>query len=267
MTIADLGYEGLEILCDIPHAYPPKFMEGNQIKLIKNLLSKCNLQISNLNAFTLYGINDVYHPSWIEEDNELRLLRVKHTIDCIQIAKELGAKSISTEPGGPIECIGSLDNNNYNNREQLETLFVEGLKIAAQVAEENGILILVEPEPNLLIENSRQFLDIIKTINSKSVKLNFDIGHFYCVREDPARLIYELSDYIEHFHLADISEERVHNHLIPGHGSIDFHSVFKAIKGIGYKGFVTVELYPYQENPQATAKIAHEYLKRIITET
>jgi sugar phosphate isomerase/epimerase len=263
MTIAGIGYEGLEILCDIPHLYPPKVMEGNQIKIIKNLLSKCNLQISNLNAFTLYGINDVYHPSWIEEDKKLRLLRIKHTIACIQIAKEIGAKSISTEPGGPIESICSPN----NNRKRLQTLFVEGLKMAAQVAEQNGILILVEPEPNLLIENSRQFLDIIKTVDSKSVKLNFDIGHFYCVREDPATLIYELSDYIEHFHLADISKERVHNHLIPGNGSIDFHSVFKAINGIGYKGFVTVELYPYQENPQAVAKTAYEYLKGIIMET
>jgi sugar phosphate isomerase/epimerase len=263
MTIAGIGYEGLEILCDIPHLYPPKFMEGNQIKIIKNLLSKCNLQISNLNAFTLYGINDVYHPSWIEEDEELRLLRIKHTIACIQIAKEIGSKSISTEPGGPMESISSLN----SNRKRLQTLFVEGLKIAAQVAEQNGISILVEPEPNLLIENSRQFLDIIKTVDSKSVKLNFDIGHFYCVREDPARLIYELSDYIEHFHLADISKERVHNHLIPGIGSIDFHSVFKAINGIGYKGFVTVELYPYQENPQEVAKTAYEYLQGIIAET
>jgi sugar phosphate isomerase/epimerase len=263
MTIAGIGYEGLEILCDIPHLYPPNFMEGNQIKIIKNLLSKCNLQISNLNAFTLYGINDVYHPSWIEEDKELRLLRIKHTIDCIHIAKEIGAKSISTEPGGPIESICSLN----DNRKRLQTLFVEGLKMAAQVAEQNGISILVEPEPNLLIENSRQFLDIIKTVDSKSVKLNFDIGHFYCVREDPARLIYELSDYIEHFHLADISKERVHNHLIPGNGSIDFHSVFKAINGIGYKGFVTVELYPYQENPQTVAKTAYEYLKGIIMQT
>ena len=67
-----------------------------------------------------------------------------------------------------------------------------------------------------------------------------------------------MADYIEHFHLADIATDRVHNHLIPGKGSIDFRSVFQAINEIGYKGFVTVELYPYQDNPvyAATASLS-----------
>ena len=121
--------------------------------------------------------------------------------------------------------------------------------LAEKVAQECGIKILVEPEPGLLLENSRQFLAFIKDINSDSVGLNFDIGHFYCVREDPAKLVYELSDYIGHFHLADISINRIHNHLMPGKGAIDFKSVFGAIDKVGYKGFVTVELYPYQDNP------------------
>jgi sugar phosphate isomerase/epimerase len=96
----------------------------------------------------------------------------------------------------------------------------------------------------LPLENSTEFLDFIKNVDSDYVKLNFDIGHFYCVMEDPGNLVYRLADYIEHFHLADIATNRVHHHLIPGQGSIDFRSVFKAIIEIGYKGFVTVELYP-----------------------
>ncbi len=99
--IAKIGYKGVEILCDIPHAYPPEFSK-DQTKKIRNLISDLNIGISNLNAFTLFAIGDVYHPSWIEPDNKLREMRVKHTIDCIFLAKNLGAKNLSTEPGGPI---------------------------------------------------------------------------------------------------------------------------------------------------------------------
>ena len=99
--IAKIGYKGVEILCDIPHAYPPEFSK-DQAKKIRNLISDLNIGISNLNAFTLFAIGDVYHPSWIENDNKLREIRVKHTIDCIYLAKNLGAKNLSTEPGGPI---------------------------------------------------------------------------------------------------------------------------------------------------------------------
>jgi sugar phosphate isomerase/epimerase len=131
------------------------------------------------------------------------------------------------------------------------------------VAEEEDVMLLVEPEPGLLLENSRQFKRFMKGINSDHVRLNFDIGHFYCVGEDPAELVHELSDYTEHFHLADIASTRVHNHLIPGKGSIDFRSVLDAIDDIGYNGFVTVELYPYQENPVQAASEAFNYLLNI----
>lgn len=253
--IAKIGYGGVEILCDVPHAYPSAFGDG-QIRSLKSTLASCNVQISNLNAFTLYAIGDVYRPSWIEDDGHAREARVQHTIDCIRLAKKTGAKHLSTEPGGPVPQSADL--------QELEQMFSAGLARAAEVAEEEDVRVLIEPEPGLLIENSRQFRQFMTKIGSDHVGLNFDIGHFYCVNEDPAKLVYELSDYIAHFHLADIASSRVHNHLIPGRGSIDFRPAFDAMDDIGYDGFVTVELYPYQESPVEAAREAYEYLCSII---
>jgi sugar phosphate isomerase/epimerase len=42
--------------------------------------------------------------------------------------------------------------------------------------------------------------------------------------------------------------------------AIDFRQVFRAIEGTGYGGFVTVELYPYQDDPVSAARDAFEYL-------
>ncbi len=246
----------MELLCDTPHAYPPDFGE-ERIRSIRDLLSSYSLRVSNLNAFTLYAIGDVYHPSWIEESEKLRELRIKHTIDCLHLAKKIGVKNISTLPGGP------MVNVDRKNIPQLEKLFIEGLLRASKTAEKEDVKILVEPEPSLFLENSTQFKNLMNKVNSEYVKLNFDIGHFFCVGEDPTKLVYELSDYAEHFHLADIAESRIHNHLIPGHGAIDFESVFNAINEIGYGGFITVELYPYQSNPIEAAKKAFDYLRDI----
>lgn len=256
--IAKIGYSAAEILCDVPHAYPPNFGNG-QIKSLKSTLESCGLQISNLNAFTLYAIGDVYHPSWIEDDVHARDLRIRHTIDCIRLAKELGAKNLSTEPGGPVE----QQPLHTDDAHKLE-IFLTGLARAADVAEEQDVKLLVEPEPGLLIENSRQFMRFMEKIDSTHIGLNFDIGHFYCVNEEPAKLVCELSGYISHFHLADIASNRVHNHLIPGMGSIDFRPIFDAMDDIGYDGFVTVELYPYQDNPVQAAREAYDYLCKIM---
>jgi sugar phosphate isomerase/epimerase len=274
--IKKIGYEGVEILCDIPHAYPP-YLEEEDILSIKESVSSNEMQVSNLNAFTLYAITDVYHPSWIERDVRLRELRIEHTNNCLNLAKSIGARNISTEPGGPVKTDYNKDinldndkgriNDNAINRydlHRMEDLFIEGINRSAEIAKSCGVKVLVEPEPGLLIENSEQFLTFVNKIHSDWVGLNFDIAHFFCVREDPADLIYRLARYIGHFHLADISYTRVHNHLIPGHGAIDFLSIFKAISEIKYNGFVTVELYPYQDDPFSAAKTSYEYLSNII---
>jgi sugar phosphate isomerase/epimerase len=281
--IAKLGYGGVEILCDIPHAYPPHFKEDH-IRSFKKTLASSDIQISNLNAFTLFAIGDTYHPSWID-DNRRREMRIQHTIECIRLAKKIGAKHLSTEPGGPVKMLASSSSLSSSSSppspappeeqpqqrqqpldvDRLEEIFLDGLARVAQIAEEDDVKVLIEPEPGLLIENSRQFKKLMtKILNPKYIRLNFDIGHFYCVNEDPAKVVLELSDYIEHFHLADIADTRIHNHLIPGRGAIDFRSVFDAIDDIGYRGFVTVELYPYQDNPIEAAKEAYDYLCNIM---
>jgi sugar phosphate isomerase/epimerase len=266
--IAKVGYSGVEILCDIPHAYAPSFKD-DQVRSLKKTLALSNMQISNLNAFTLYAIGDTYHPSWIDDSRELR---IEHTIECIRLAKRIGAKHLSTEPGGPVvapplpsSSQQQQEQQQYQDISRFEKIFLDGLTRVTKMAEEEDIKVLIEPEPGLLIENSRQFKNFVTKIkNSKYIRLNFDIGHFYCVKEDPAKVVYELSDYIEHFHLADIAHTRIHNHLIPGKGSIDFRSVFDAMDDIGYRGFVTVELYPYQDNPIYAAKEAYSYLCSIM---
>ena len=265
--IAKVGYSGVEILCDIPHAYAPSFKD-DQVRSLKKTLALSNMQISNLNAFTLYAIGDTYHPSWIDDRREMR---IEHTIECIRLAKRIGAKHLSTEPGGPVvapplpSSSQQQEQQQYQDISRFEKIFLDGLIRVTKMAEEEDIKVLIEPEPGLLIENSRQFKNFVTKINnSKYIRLNFDIGHFYCVNEDPAKVVYELSDYIEHFHLADIAHTRIHNHLIPGKGSIDFRSVFDAMDDIGYRGFVTVELYPYQDNPIYAAKEAYSYLCSIM---
>jgi sugar phosphate isomerase/epimerase len=173
----------------------------------------------------------------------------------LTLARELGAKCITTEPGGPLEPGQSFASG--------LKLFVEMLKPVIAQAEKEGVLLLIEPEPGLLIETADQFLELMKHIDSPAVGLNFDIGHAYCVGDDPATTIPRVAKYIRHFHLEDIAATRVHHHLVPGEGAIDFAATFQAIRQIGYDGWVTIELYPYVDDPDAAARTALERVEKI----
>lgn len=251
--LADIGYKGIEIMADIPHAYPPDLKEGD-ISAIKSALDRKQMEISNINTFMLWAEGDTWHPSWIEKDFVLREKRVAHTRRCIELAAELGVRTISTEPGGPLDSL--------TEAEGLE-IFKAGLEAVQDLAREKDVRVLIEPEPGLLIENSEQFLCFYDGLDKDIFGLNFDIGHFFCVNENPAELISKLQHCSHHYHLEDIAASRVHHHLLPGEGDIDLHRVLSEINHTDYAGFVTVELYPYEDQPAKTAEKALTYLKKL----
>jgi sugar phosphate isomerase/epimerase len=257
--LARIGYAGVEVMADVPHAWPA-YLLAEQKQALRDALAQNNLRISNVNAFMMHAVNDprqkYWHPSWIEPDRHYRQIRIDHTKRALTLAKELGAPNITTEPGGPLEPGQSW--------QAALKLFVEMLEPVAEHAEKEGVLLLVEPEPGLLIETTEQFLEFMAHIDSPAVGMNYDIGHAYCVGDDPATTIPRAAKHIRHFHLEDIAASRVHQHLIPGEGAIDFAATLKAIQGIGYDGWITIELYPYISDPDHAARTALERVKEIL---
>ena len=73
-----------------------------------------------------------------------------------------------------------------------------------------------------------------------------------------------MAPHTRHYHFEDIAASRVHQHLIPGHGAIDFAATLRQIAETGYSGWITVELYPYIENPDDAARQARQYLVEIM---
>jgi sugar phosphate isomerase/epimerase len=258
--LAAIGYAGLEIMADVPHAWPAFLLE-EQKQVIRDALARNQLAISNINAFMMHAVNDsrqrYWHPSWIEPDRHYRQIRIDHTKRALTLARELGATCITTEPGGPVEPGASW--------QAALKLFVEMIKPVADHAEKEGVLLLVEPEPGLLIETADQFLEFMQHIDSPAIGMNFDVGHSYCVSDDPATTIPRVARYIKHFHLEDIAATRVHQHLIPGEGVIDFAATLKAIRAINYQDWITIELYPYAENPDEAATLAYRRVTELLS--
>jgi sugar phosphate isomerase/epimerase len=260
--LARIGYSGVEIMADVPHAWPA-WMLDEQKQGLRDALAANHLAIANVNGFMMHAVNDsrqrYWHPSWIEPDRHYRQIRIDHTRRVLTLARELGAPCITTEPGGPV-----APGESWAAALQL---FVEMIKPVAEHAEKEGVLLLVEPEPGLLIETVDQFLEFMQHMDSPAVGMNFDIGHAYCVGDDPATTIPRVAQFIRHFHLEDIAATRVHQHLVPGEGAIDFAAAFRAIRAIGYEGWVTIELYPYMDDPDAAARTALQRVKEILAKS
>src|SRR3954462_8089006 len=137
-AIARIGYGGVELMADVPHAYPQN-MDAQRTARLRDRLKQLGLSVSNVNAFTLFACGDTYHPTWIEDDQAKRQVRIEHTLKSVEVAKAFGAKTISLQPGGPL--IGTTI-----TRELAGERFAEGLRQVIPAAKAAGITLGIEPE-------------------------------------------------------------------------------------------------------------------------
>lgn len=254
--IAQIGYRGIELLADVPHAWPAGLLP-ERVEAIRRALDEAKLTISNINAFMMNAVADprqpYWHPGWTDPDPHYRAIRREHTKRSLRLAANLGAPHITTEPGGHLAA--------GQTRAAAGDIFYDELMPCVEVAESLSIGLLIEPEPELLIERFDEYLEFVARIDSPHVGLNFDVGHAYCVGEDPQDWIPRMAPHTVHYHLEDIAATRVHQHLIPGHGAIDFDATLAAIRATGYDGWLTVELYPYGDAPDEAAREAKQFLE------
>ena len=254
--IAALGYGGLELLADVPHAWPAGLLPERR-RAIREALDRHRLAISNVNAFMMNAVADsrspYWHPSWIEPDPHYRAIRREHTKRALALAKELGAASIQTEPGGPLAAGQSWHDG--------AAVFYDEIMPCVELAGRLEVLLLIEPEPGLLIERFDQYLEMAGRIDSPWLGLNFDIGHAYCVGEEPQDWVPRMAAHTRHYHLEDMAATREHRHLVPGGGAIDLPAVLREIINTGYQGWVTVELYPYLDDPDEAGREAKEFIE------
>ena len=259
--IAEIGYDGLELMADVPHAWPAGLLDGPK-EAIREAMDRNRLMFSNVNAFMMNAIADhrqpYWYPSFIEPDEGYRRVRIDHTRRALTLCAELGAPHITTEPGGPIAP--------GQTRAEAVDLFVEALKPLAEHAESLGVGLLIEPEPGLLVETTDEYLEIADRVASPAIGLNFDVGHAYCMAEDLTAQVAKMAGHTKHYHLEDIAATRVHHHLVPGLGAIDFAAVVAAIRATGYAGWLTVELYPNVADPDGAAREALRVLGPLVAD-
>ena len=143
--IAAIGYRGIELLADVPHAWPAGLLPERR-EAIRRAISDHGLTISNINAFMMNAVGDprqpYWHPGWTDPDPHYRAIRREHTKRALQLAADLGAPHITTEPGGFLAP--------DQTREQAADIFYEELMPCVELASKLQVGLLIEPEPELV---------------------------------------------------------------------------------------------------------------------
>lgn len=256
--IAEIGFDGIEILADIPHVNPLRATARTADRVAARLCRR-GLAVSNVNANTNLALSRLdpegFRPSLLETDESARRLRVEYIRRTIDFAAWIGAPcvaiSVGRSPGGPAR--------------ELRARLLRGLEAVLAHADLRRVDIGIEYEPGHYVESCRGLLRLLRAAGHPRLGANLDIGHAACAGENIPATIRRLRGRIWNLHIEDI-RGRTHRHLVPGLGEIDFAAAFRALLRCGYRGFVTLELYPYKARPSWAGRRGLEHLKRLAGE-
>jgi hydroxypyruvate isomerase len=122
--------------------------------------------------------------------------------------------------------------------------FVGNLKGAAAKLKAAGIRLLIEPIntrdiPNFFLSRTAQAVEIIKSVGSDNLFLQYDVYHMQIMEGDLTKTIERHLPLIAHMQIADPPARNE-----PGTGEINFSYLFKQIDKLGYSGWIGCEYKP-----------------------
>ena len=258
--IREAGFAGVEILADVPHAYPER-IDGAYVANIRKLLDATGLAVSNINANCTFGYwkdappEPYFEPSLISPNEKHRGDRARLLMKTIDFARDIGAKNISITSG---RMLGGMPPDRAAEQFAIE------MKPLLDHAERADVNIGIECEPGLMLEWIDELCDWIDRLGSRRLGANLDIGHSQVMGESIPDVVRKLGSRIWNLHVEDIPG-RKHYHMIPGEGTLDWTGLRDALREIDYQRFLTVELYTHTADPMTAARKSYEFLHRLIS--
>jgi protein FrlC len=241
--LAKMGYKGVDFWGGRPHAFCDDISSERAVEL-KKVLSDNGMVIP------VFIPAQFRYPTHIASPYaEVRAKSVEYIKKSIDASLALGCKNVSLCPGH------SLYGQGYEGG--ISSL-VESCGKIMDYAGSVGATMYMEPahpaETDLLVTVS-DTVRFIKNNKFDGMGVCLDTGHCFVNKEslgDGVRMISE-NKMPMHIHIDD-NGGMSDDHKVPGEGSINFEPFFRALKEVGYDGFITAELgWGYTTEPDAAA--------------
>lgn len=226
---AELGFPAIEF-------WP---WQGKDLDALASLCDETGLDVAQFTAWGFRpGLNDPKnHDRFVEAIQ--KGCEVAHQLKCQKM----------TVVGG--------DDQPGMTQQQMHENIITGLKRAAPIAEEQDVMLILEPM-NIRVDHkghclygSPDAVRICREVGSSHVKINWDLYHMQISEGDLCRRLREGFDQVGYLQLADNPGRNE-----PGTGEVCYNRVLKEAHDLGYRGFVGLECRPKEGEELAAQRVA-----------
>jgi sugar phosphate isomerase/epimerase len=245
---AKLGYDGLEI-APFTLAKTVGEITAQQRRQIRQTAERLGVALCGLH-WLLAKTEGLYlnHP-----DTRTRERTARYLCDLVDCCADLG---------GEILVLGSPQQRNVLpglTPQQAWDLAAQTLAGAVRRAETHGVVICLEPLPPAetnFINTAAEAIRFARQFQSEAMKIILDVKAMCSEPEPIPQIIRQSWPHFAHFHAND------KNLKGPGFGEVDFGPIAAALGEVGYDGWVSVEVFKFEEGPEAIASRSLECLRQ-----
>jgi L-ribulose-5-phosphate 3-epimerase len=132
---------------------------------------------------------------------------------------------------------------------------VEIVSKICEICGKNNVYLAIEPSGSCFIKDYFMWEKLSNLVNSDFLRVNYDPANILWAERDPVEGVYFLRENIVHTHAKNIifnneelgykeGESKISVRDVPADkGKVDYVEYIKALKKIGYKGFLTIEMH------------------------
>jgi sugar phosphate isomerase/epimerase len=246
---AAAGYEGIELAPFTLKEDPRELTEADALGFC-NTAKSFGLEIIGLHWL-------LTKPAWLHITTPDALLRREAAKFGQQMARFCAAT------GGRIMVWGSPKARNLLpewNREEAVNRAAEVVRAVSEEAGKYGVQIAMEPlgrkETNIF-NTAAETIEFCKLVGHPACKLHLDVKAMTDESKSIPDIIRESKEWFIHFHTNDP------NLLGPGMGEVKFEPIIAALREVGYKGWLSTEVFDYKPGADFIAEQSINYLKRV----
>lgn len=245
---AELGYTGLEIAPFTIHTSAYE-ISPEQRAQVRRQADEAGLEIIGLH-WLLAKTTGYYLTT---PDDQVRGATARYLAELARLCRDLG---------GRIMVLGSPLQRNLLpgvTHDQAMDLAADCLKRAMPTLEQCGVTLAVEPlgpKDGNFLNTAEQGVQLCQMVGSPNCRLHLDCKAMASEAKPIPQLLHENGRMLEHFHANDP------NLRGPGMGELDFVPIFKALREIDYRGWISVEVFDYTPGVEALARESIEYMRR-----
>jgi sugar phosphate isomerase/epimerase len=132
------------------------------------------------------------------------------------------------------------------------------LREAVKRAEAREIVICIEPlaptETDFL-NTAEESLRFAAQFDSAGMQIVLDVNAMSSESKPIPRIIHESWPHFAHFHANDCNRKG------PGFGAVEYEPILAALGEVGYQGYLSVEVFDFEDGPEQIATRSLEYLR------